>query len=398
MAWGAVNVSQKRLEFVVRAASRQEAMRVLCREYGISPETGYKWLNRYLEAGHLAAVQEQSRRPLHSPGKTSASVERQVVALRRKHPDWGAKKLRILLVAEGIDLPVITVHRILLRNELVQPEDRRRPAPHRFERARPNELWQMDYKGVPAAVSAQLVPLSIIDDHSRYLTALAPLPNTGAEVLLALLPKVFAECGLPEAMLVDHGTPWWNSQSAWGLTRVSLWLMKQDIEILHSGIRHPQTQGKVEASNRSIQRQLRYRGWPERFQDWPDWLRNFREEWNHLRPHEALQMTTPASRWHPSCRPYEAEPRAYDYPAGAVVRRIAEHGQLWFEKRAFSGPAALAGEDVAIRHFHQDRYLVTYRRTLLREIDVVTGQSWPLPFQPYRDLFECEPETSATPI
>lgn len=388
MAWGAINVSQKRLEFVVRAAGRQETMRALCREYGISPETGYKWLHRYLEAGQLAAVQEQSRRPLHSPGKTPAAVEARVVALRRERPDWGAKKLRILLLAEGIELPVITVHRILLRNELAPPEERRRPAPHRFERAQPNELWQMDYKGVPPGLSAQLAPLSIIDDHSRYLTALAALPNTGAEALLGLLPQVFENCGVPEAMLLDHGTPWWNTQSAWGLTRVSLWLMKQDIKIIHSGIRHPQTQGKVEASNRSLERQLRWRGRPQQFEDWPEWLRKFREEWNHLRPHEALQMATPASRWHPSRRRRQAGPRPFDYPSGVIVRRICKCGQLCFEGRVFSGPAALAGEEVALCHFREDRYLVTYRRTLIREIDLVSGESWPLPFQPYRELFQ----------
>ena len=251
----------------------------------------------------------------------------------------------------------------------------------------------MDYKGVPPHVSAHLLPLSIIDDRSRYLTALVALPNTGTEPLLEFLPRIFATCGVPEAMLLDHGTPWWNTQSAWGLTRVSLWLMKQDVEILHSGIRHPQTQGKIESSNRSLQRQLRWRGWPARIEDWPEWLVRFREEWNHVRPHEALQMATPASHWHPSGRPYNAEPRAFDYPAGAALRRIGPHGQLYFEKRFFSGPAALAGEDVAIRHFREDRYLVTYRRTLIREIDVATGQSWPLPFQPYRDLFNWGPQT-----
>lgn len=387
MAWGAVNVSQKRLEFVIRAARRQEPMRTLCREYGISPETGYKWLNRYLQAGNLAAVQEQSRRPIHSPSKTAPEVEQRVVSLRRQRPDWGAKKLRVLLLKQGIDLPVATVHRILLRHQLVPQEARWRPAPHRFERERPNQLWQMDYKGVPPHVSAHLLPLSIIDDRSRYLTALAALPNTGAEPLLALLPRIFAECGLPEAMLLDHGTPWWNAQSAWGLTRVSLWLIRQDIEIIHSGIRHPQTQGKIESSNRSIQRQLRWRGWPRQIADWPEWLGNFRDEWNHVRPHEALQMSTPASCWHPSRRPYQAKPRRFDYPADANVRRIAEHGQLQFENRCFSGPAALAGEYVAIRHFHEERYVVLYRCTLIREIDMATGQSWPLPFQPYRDLF-----------
>lgn len=387
MSWGTKDVSQRRMEFVIRAASRREQIRGLCEEFEISPETGYKWLRRYRETGTLAAVQERSRRPLHSPHRTGAETEALVVKHRQQRPDWGARKLKVLLESEGVRLPAVTVHRILLRHGLVRDSERHRPAVHRFEREQPNQLWQMDYKGLPAVLSQQVMPLGILDDHSRYLVGLAALPNTGARPLLDYLPTVFERCGVPEAMLVDHGTPWWNTQSAWGLTRVSVWLMKQNIELIHSGLRHPQTQGKVESSNRAMQRQLNFRGWPSDPGAWPEWLRGFAEEWNHLRPHEALGLRTPAQCWHPSPRRFQHDPAPFSYRDSSMVRRVHDHGQITFGGRSFTGPASLAGEDIALEHVAGDRYVVRYRATLIREIDLATGASHSLPFDPYQDLF-----------
>jgi transposase InsO family protein len=388
MSWGTKDVTQRRIEFVIRAASGREQIRALCREFEISPQTGYKWLERFRQAGTLAGVQEQSRRPLRSPTRTSAEREALVVKHRQQRPDWGARKLKVLLAREGVSLPAVTIHRILLRQGLVRDAERHRPAVRRFEREQANQLWQMDYKGLPAVHSQQVMPLGILDDHSRYLVGLAALPNTGAKPLLEYLPTVFERCGVPEAMLVDHGTPWWNAQSPWGLTRVSLWLMKQNIELLHSGLRHPQTQGKVESSNRALQRQLNFRGWPSDTSAWPEWLRGFAEEWNQVRPHEALGGRTPAQCWHPSSRSFQPDPSPFPYPDSSTVRRVHEQGQIRFEGRSFTGPASLAGEDVALEHIAGGRYVVRYRATLIREIDLSSGTSRALPFEPYQDLFE----------
>ena len=392
MNWGNRDVSEKRVEFVVRAASGKEQIRKLCREFKISPQTGYKWLKRYRAEGTLAAVVEQSRRPKTSPQRTCSEWEARVVEQRKQRPDWGARKLSPLLEQEGVSLPVITIHRILLRHQLVREQDRHRPAVQRFEREEPNQLWQMDHKGLPQRYSKDVMPLSILDDHSRYLVGLAALPNTGARPLLEYLPQVFERCGVPEAMLVDHGTPWWNAQACWGLTRVSLWLMKQDIELIHSGLRHPQTQGKVESSHRALQRQLNVRGWPASVADWPEWLNRFSQEWNHVRPHEALGLKTPAQCWHPSPRQYQSSPPAFVYPDEFIVKRVREHGQINFERRSFTGPAALAGEEVGLQHLEGNRFVVRYRRTVIRELDVSTGVSRPISFQPYRDFFQEDPE------
>ena len=142
----------QRVEFVVRAHQGQQSLSQLCAEFGISRPTGHLWLKRYREQG-VIGIEEHSRRPQHCPRQTAPSVEERIAQLRRQRPDWGARKLQPLLRGEGIVLPVITVHRVLLRHGLVRPDDRRSQAWQRFERAAPNQLWQMDFKSPKDASS-----------------------------------------------------------------------------------------------------------------------------------------------------------------------------------------------------------------------------------------------------
>ena len=149
MAWRESSVVEERLRFVVLANRKQRNMTELCREFQISRQTGYVWLKRY-EAGGARQVLDRSRRPLHSPQRTSSEIEEKIVELRQQWPDWGAPKLRMLLRQqrpEWADISVRTVHRILERHGLILEADRHRPADKRFERSAPNELWQMDFKG-----------------------------------------------------------------------------------------------------------------------------------------------------------------------------------------------------------------------------------------------------------
>ena len=151
----------------------------------------------------------------------------------------------MLLRREKIHLPVITVHRILLRRGWVRSQDQFRAAVERFERSAPNQLWQMDFKS-PVGWDAPVGPLSVLDDHSRYAIALQGTWCTKAEPVKQRLIEAFQSCGVPEEMLMDHGTPWWNMKAAAGWTWLTVWIMRQGIQLHLSGYRHPQTQGKVE--------------------------------------------------------------------------------------------------------------------------------------------------------
>lgn len=205
MAWRSVDVEEQRVRFVVAASGAERSVSALCGEFGISRATGHVWLKRY-RAGGVCAVAEQSRRPISSPRRTGAVIEERIVALRRACPDWGARKLSVLLGNEGLKVPPATVHRVLNRLGLVRVEDRHPPALGRFERELPNQLWQMDFKSQKGWGGAPVGPLSILDDHSRYAIALFQTGTTRADAVQEQLVQAFTACGMPEAMLMDHWT------------------------------------------------------------------------------------------------------------------------------------------------------------------------------------------------
>ena len=372
MAWRVKDVNEERLRFVMRAVGEGTNFSALCREFEISRPTGYVWLARYRECGQLQELAEESRRPHHSPQQTARETEERVAALRRQRPDWGARKLEVLLNREGMKVPRVTIHRILVRQGLVRDEDRHRRAVKRFTREKPNQLWQMDFKGMPESRKGCL-PWALLDDHSRFLVALLALSGTQAEPVRQSLERVFRENGLPEAMLMDHGTPWWNMQSAWGWTWLTVWLMKLGIRLIMSGYRHPQTQGKVERCNGSLEAALLRRG-KAGDQSWQQWLDEFRQEYNWVRPHEALHMETPAEHWAPSPRRYPWPAAAWEYPAGALVRKVRENGGVSVNGRSYFVSRALIGENVQLEAL-EDRLVVLFCRTAVREFDLRSGES-----------------------
>ena len=370
MPWQTMDVREQRVSFVVTASRGEKSLSVLCHEFGISRPTGYLWLSRFRQAG-LPSLAERSRRPARSPDRTSPEREAQVVALRQHYPDWGARKLQVLLAREGIALTRSTIHRVLLRQGLIGHADGYHPAPQRFERGAPNELWQMDFKG-PLQRGDKIGPLSVLDDHSRYLLLLRKVAGTSGEEVREHLQSAFRDCGVPDAMLMDHGTTWRSATAPSGFTKLSLWLIKQGIA-LHSGrVRHPQTQGKVERFHGELQRAVEYRH--PTAQDLQGWLDEFRWKHNHVRPHEALGMQTPVTRWRPSERAYDPNPPAWEYPAGSRVLKVDSDGKIKLQREHWLISRALCGEWIQLVTIEQ-RVLVYYCRTLVRELDLANQRS-----------------------
>jgi transposase InsO family protein len=360
------------MRFVIAASRKEKPLRHLCQEFDISAPTGYEWLRRY-QAGGYEAVREKSRRPQHSPEQTSPEKEHRIVELREQRPDWGARKLQGLLKKENIRLPVITIHRILLRRGMVRAQDRHRAAVQRFQREAPNQLWQMDFKG-PVGWEAPVGPLSVLDDCSRYAVALQGTWSTRAEAVRERLEEAFLECGVPEEMLMDHGTPWWNMKAITGATWLTLWLVKQGIQLHFSGYRHPQTQGKVERFHGAMAAALKKRGYPAK-EHRQEWLDDFRQEYNYVRPHEALGMQTPATIWRKSERRYDPKPRPWEYEAGSEVVQVGAEGQIWLNGRRWEISRALAGEWVQLIRI-EEKILVYYCRSLVRELDPLSHRSY----------------------
>jgi transposase InsO family protein len=376
MRWGVKERGDQRIRFVIRAVSGKENMSQLCREFEISRPTGYLWLKRYQEADKsLTAVVERSRRPKNSPRQTRPELEARVMALREEL-GWGAKAIRHVLERdEGIRLGRMTVHRIIDRNGAIREEDRHKPALKRFQREEPNQLWQMDFKGQWPMAKGQCFPLSVLDDHSRYLIGLQALAGTRSEGVEAALKNFFMEYGVPEAMLMDHGAPWWNVMNGHGLTRLSVSLIKQNIRLSFSGIRHPQTQGKVEKFHDTLRRAVKHcNRWPKDLLGWQQDFIEIRQTYNHRRPHEALNMDVPASRYRAATRKYQPTPREWEYPEGSTVYRLNSQGQLWWNHRYLFVSRALAGERVRIQQLDQ-KLVIGFRHMWIREIDPATGRS-----------------------
>jgi len=365
---------EQRLSFVIEAHNQKENLSGLSRRYGISRQTGYKWLKRYQAAGTIEGLQERSRRPEHSPRRTNSEVEQRVLAIRDEK-GWGAAKIQYVISREGLSLPAITVHRILKRNGRIKPKSAVRLTGKRFERASCNELAQMDFKGdYQLAGGRKCYPLTLIDDCSRYLLGLWPLPSLDGTGVYQVLKRHFQQVGVPQEMLMDHGSTWYSNNTEHGLTWLSIWLIKQGIKINYSGVHHPQTQGKVERFHRTLKERTEHRGAPATLREWRRWAKEVRQEYNEQRPHEALGMKTPAevySREH--LRPYQEHPREWEYDGGEV-RRLDNEGGFSKYGNWYFVCQALAKELVRVDEF-DGKLTVTFRHLTIREIDLHTRSS-----------------------
>lgn len=369
MPWREQSVMERREEFISRAIKEKGNFSALCREYGISRTTGYKRLRRYKTTGSiLGAAADLSRRPKRSPHKTSEALEARVEQIRVEE-GWGARKIKKILSRDSIVLPAVTIHRILRRKDLLNPRECPRPALRRFERSNPNDLWQMDFKGYYRSKEGSCHPLSILDDHSRFLVALYALPFERAELVRPYLVTTFENFGVPQSMLLDHGTLWWGTNSTLGLTWLSVWLARQDIELIFSGVRHPQTQGKVERLHRTMDDSVRHKGKPGSLKDWQIFFNSFRETYNRVRPHEALGMNVPGDHYKPSVREYNPHPPEWEYPFGSQVVRLNSQGKVEYCGRRYFVCEALSGERVAIERV-ENLLLVRFRKSYVREINL----------------------------
>lgn len=363
MPWQEQSIMSLKQEFVTLADQPAVNMRTLCQRFGISRQTGYKWVRRYRQEG-LAGLTERSRRPRTSPGQTSRDLEDAVLALRAAHPTWGGRKLRARLQALGHDpVPAAsTITAILARHGWLDPaETPKHTAWQRFAHAAPNDLWQVDFKGHFPLADGRCHPLSVLDDHARFLLGLTACADEQDATVRAQLTQVFRHYGLPWRILTDNGPPWGNPHPTQRLTALSIWLIRLGIAVSHGRPLHPQTQGKVERFHRTLTTEQLLR--PYAYRDLAACQAAFdawRDSYNLERPHEALALAPPASRYQPSPRPFPETLPPIAYGPDDVVRQVHGSGQLSYRGRWYFVSQALRGQPVALRPTVTDGVLAVY--------------------------------------
>jgi transposase InsO family protein len=357
MPFRGMSAMEQKREFVEFAMSEGANVRELCRRFRISPTTGYKWLSRHRDQGSVGLI-ELSRRPKASPRRTTAAVEAKVLAVRdRSNNVWGGRKIRRALENRGeADIPAAsTITEILRRRDrLTEAGLAQHPGPwRRFERASPNELWQMDFKGHFAIQSGRCHPLTALDDCSRYNVILAACGDEQGQTVRRALENAFRRYGLPLAMLMDNGRPW-GDPGGDPLTAFSVWLMRLGVRVLHGRPRHPQTQGKEERFHRTFKAEVvngfSFRDLAECQRAFDDW----RPRYNHERPHDALDLATPGERYRPSSRSFPEVLPAIEYAPGDQVRKVDGDGFISFKNRPWRISKALRGEPIALRPDGED--------------------------------------------
>ena len=371
MAWGERTVKDMREEFVRRVLAGEKSKAALCREYGISRPTGDKWLRRFQEGESLS---DRSRAPQSRPGRIAPEVEQRIVQIRRQYPALGAEKLRRILENMGYDdLPCArTFNNVLARHQLISREASLAAAHiRRFEKERPNVMWQTDFKGNFAlANGVRCHPLNILDDHSRFCLCTEALENETFPAVKAVFERVFSEYGLPFSLLCDNGNPWGTSQST-GYTAFEVWLMELGVLTLHGRPLHPQTQGKQERFNRSLRRECLAGNTFRDIADVQEKLDAYRTFYNTVRPHSALDLAVPASVYSGSERAFPARIADWEYGAGHRLCKVKESGYFSFGGQGYYLSEAFRGKYIAVRESHlPGQITLIFRQFRIGRIDL----------------------------
>lgn len=355
MALKVVTMADLRLEVLLEVERTGLTVTEVCRRYGISRQTYYRYRRRYLAEG-LDGLEDRSRRPLQPANQIPVDLEVRICEMRRDHPRWGARRIRTELIRAGLDAPAIsTTHQVLIRNGLVAVEPPRRTrADKRFERDIANDLWQIDATRVVLVDDTETWVVDLIDDHSRYLLAAIAGPRATGDLAWDAFETAASRYGLPRQVLSDNGLIFTGR-----LHGVEVMFEKSladlGVEMVNSAPYHPQTLGKLERFHRTLKEWLQDEGPVFDLDHLQELLDGFRHHYNRRRPHQGIGDATPAER-------YDTEPTDTNviqlptpdemtepaYPQHAFVRKVGATGNIGFRGKLIQVGIRFAGGRVRV--------------------------------------------------
>ncbi len=363
MPWKEYSVMDERMKFVVRLLDG-EKMSALCREYGISRKTGYKFWNRYQMSG-AQAFTDRSRRPYRYANQLPIQVEHAILRLKQEKPNWGAPKIRELILRKYPDIKPpakSTVHAVLDRHGLVTRRGRcryRATGTPLSEGREPNALWCADYKGeFMLGDRRYCYPLTITDQASRFILACEALETTKETFAFNVFERIFRERGLPSAIRTDNGVPFAAPRALYGLSKLSVWWLRLGIEIERIKPGNPQQNGRHERMHLTLKKETT-RPAGANFLQQQARFDEFIEEFNNERPHEALGMKCPGEIYTPSLRPYQGmiDP---EYPFHDRTVLVTHCGRICIKKDKINLSLSLAGQPVGLKEVGDGIWLVSF--------------------------------------
>jgi putative transposase len=378
--WRQTDPMNERMRFVALHQEGLFSMTELCGRFQISRRVGYKWLQRFVAAG-AAGLQDQSRAPHTCPTRTAPAVETALLAVKRAHPHWGPRKVGAYLAAQQPEQAwpaASTVGEVFRRAGLVQtrrpvrPAARQEPVPLVAER--PNQVWTVDFKGdFLLGNGVRCYPLTVQDAYSRYLLTCRALASTATAGVRTAFEQLFAAVGLPEVIRSDNGVPFVRPAPL-GLSSLSVWWLK--LGITHQRIRpgQPQENGRHERMHRTLKAEATrppaadLAGQQERFAA-------FQQEYNGVRPHEAVAQQPPATRYAPSAQRLPAALTAPQYPGHYEVRRVNRAGCFHFRGQHIPLTTVLIDEQIGLEEREEGLWSIFYYDRLLARWEEATGRA-----------------------
>jgi putative transposase len=376
MPWKETDVMSLRSEFALRAVEGKLPFIALCQEYGISPKTGYKWKERFLADG-LGGLSDRCRRPHSSPTQAGEDQVCRLIRLKAAHMRWGPKKIRELYARQGHDISLSSVKRILDKAGLVEHRRRRKSKDcgrieNRIVAGEPNDLWTVDFKGWWYSVDKKRIePLTVRDAWSRYILCSDIVPDSKSDTVRERFARLFDTYGLPKAIRSDNGGPFACTRAPLGLSRLSAWWVSLGIGLDRSRPGHPQDNGGHERMHRDMACEVEgcvdgdiiaHRAAMD----------TWRHQFNHERPHEALQMRVPADLYVKSRRRYDHESFELSYPPEYLRRKVCCHGTIKIMNTMIPISTAIAGWDVGLKPTPDGCYTVWFGPLCLGRIDIET--------------------------